>query len=859
MDIAAYWSRLRADLAALPPAHRRAVIAAAGALAVLLLCSVATTTYLWRLSRRFPAAPFAQPSRLYGRATRLAPGTAMSAADLLGELSALRYRRQDEAGPLAAGRCRRAGDAVAVHLRRFPTADGPAGGTLVEVAFRGGRIARVREDGREVAGALLEPPLLASFYGPDVAERRPVALAELPRDVIRAVLAAEDSGFYRHPGVSPTGIARALWVDLRGGEVQQGGSTITQQLVKNVYLSSRRTLARKAKEALIAVMLELRHGKRAILEAYLNEIYWGRSGPANLIGLGAAARAYFGKDAAELTLAEAATLAGMIRAPGEYSPLAHPEAARERRDRVLARMAELGWVSAERARQAAAEPLVTAPETVEPRPFAPYFADAAAAEAASRFHLDELADAGYRLFSTLGWREQKEAEAAVAAGLADTEATWERGRRKGAQLQAALLSVDPRDGAFLAYVGGRDYERSQFDRVAQARRQAGSAFKPVVYAAAFADGVATPATLLRDSPIVVRVGNEGWSPQNYDRAFHGVVTVRTALEQSLNIPTVRVALQVGLPRVAGLARELGFTGELQPVPALALGSFSVTPRELAEVYATLAGDGARPPLHGLAAVRDRFGEPVLGDDLPAPRRVLPPETAYLVTALLQGVLDHGTAGAARGQGITDRLAGKTGTTNDRRDSWFAGYSPDRATVVWIGYDDNSPTHLSGARAALPIWSRFTRAVRPAGGYLDFTPPSGVVMQAIDPTTGQLATAACPVVVDEVFAAGQAPSEPCQLHADGAQVMAAGLNGAPLGAAGLGVTIRNDDSGDRSRLLITNAEEPADEGAAPADPAAPQIVIRPRRLPEPAPLPPEPEPPADTAPLASELTSEPPPA
>jgi membrane peptidoglycan carboxypeptidase len=333
-------------------------------------------------------------------------------------------------------------------------------------------------------------------------------------------------------------------------------------------------------------------------------------------------------------------------------------------------------------------------------------------------------------------------------------------------------------------VGGREFETSQFDRVSQARRQAGSTFKPVVYAAAFREAVATPATLLRDSPILVRVGTTEWRPQNNDRGFRGYVTVRSALEQSLNIPTVRMALQVGLPRVIETARDLGIERKLEPRPALALGAFEVTPLELAQAYSTLANGGTRPALHGLAAVYDRFGEPVLGDDLPAPERVLPPQAAWLVTSILQGAMDRGTGAGVRRFGLRDRLAGKTGTTNDRRDSWFAGYTPDRVTVVWVGYDDNAETQLSGSRAALPIWSRFVAAVRPARGFLPFAPPPGIVQVTVDPLTGQLATPYCPYRVTEQFAEWQVPGEPCHRHSPGGQDAWAdiNLNGVPIDPA-----------------------------------------------------------------------------
>jgi penicillin-binding protein 1B len=804
----------RRDLAELPPGRRRLLISALAVSCLLFLAGFFVTGYLWHLARQFPEAPFSQPSRLYGRATLLAPGEAMTVSSLVDELRQARYAEVEDA-PLRRGTFRRRDNRVEVHLRSFPTPQGEGGGVPVEVEIRNGRIAELRVAGQPAEAAALEPPLLASFYGPDLNERRPVTLDRLPDHVIRAILAAEDGNFYTHPGVSPTGIARALWVNLRGGAVQQGGSTITQQLVKNLYLSSERTIQRKVEEALIAVILEVRYGKRAILEAYLNEIYWGRSGPANIIGLGAAAQAWFGKDAAELSLPEAATLAAMIRAPSDYSPVKDAAKVVERRNWVLQRMAQLGWITPERAQWAGREPLLPDPHPVGVRPLAPYFTRFAAQEARERFGIEELADEGVLLFSTLGWREQKEAEEAVATGLASLEKGWERRGRSEGPLQSALVSVDPRDGAILAWVGGRDFAKSQFDRVTQARRQAGSAFKPVIYAAAFREAVATPATLLRDSPILVRVGTTEWRPQNNDRGFRGWVTVRTALEQSLNVPTVRLALQVGLPSVIETSKDLGIEADLQPVPALALGAFEVTPLEMAQVYSTLANGGTRPALHGLAAVRDRFGEPVLGEDLEAPRRVLPPQAAWLVTSILQGVMDRGTGAGVRRFGLRDRLAGKTGTTNDRRDSWFAGYTPDRVTVVWVGYDDNAETRLSGARAALPIWSRFVAAVRPARGFTAFTPPPGIVQVTVDPLTGQLATPYCPYRVTEEFPEWQVPSEPCHQHDPGSRDTWAdiNLNGVPIDPS-TGQPLAEPAGFEPGYETYSNEGEPIEAGITP---------------------------------------------
>ena len=749
----------------IPRSAKRAILIGLGvAVALFVTLTLWLLAPFWQLSGQFADHATRQPSRLYGRSRLLAEDAPFSPDRLVEELSELGYREAAGEGPPPSGAYRRGDGAVTVHLRRFLTPNGPAGGELLRVSYRGGRIRSLMLGGEPAPSALLEPPLLASYYADDFQERRPVRVEELPEHVVAAVLAAEDAGFFRHAGVSPTGILRALLVNLRDREVRQGGSTLTQQLVKNLYLSPERKITRKVREVVLAVVLDARYDKREILEAYLNEIYMGASGGVNLIGLGAAARAYFGKDPAELDLGEAATLAGMIPEPANLEPTKHPEAARAVRDRVLRRMVELEWLAA-----AEAEPWLARPVAARPQPVVrrrvPYFADAAAREAAERFGVGELADAGYTLLSTLDWRDQRWAEEAVAWGVDALEKGWEKGRNDdgGSPLQSALVSLDPHDGAILAYVGGRDYRASQFDRAGQARRQAGSAFKPVVYATAFEDGVAAPSSLVEDAPLTVRLARQRWSPQNDDGEFHGWVTVRTAVEKSYNVATARVALQTGLPRVVELARGLGVTAPLAPVPALALGAFEVSPVEMATVFGTFAAGGERPPPHGLDAIYDARGAAVPGKPLPAPERVLSPQAAYLVTSVLEGVLDRGTARSVRRWGLDDPLAGKTGTSNDSRDSWFAGYSPERVTAVWVGYDDNRATRLSGARGALPIWTRFTARVRPPGGFPTFQQPPGIITAVVDPETGDLATDRCPEAITEVFLDGRVPSRICRLH------------------------------------------------------------------------------------------------
>jgi penicillin-binding protein 1B len=715
----------------------------------------------WRLSGEFRTLPEVQPSRLYGRPFRLAPGQALTAPALAARLEELSYHAAGADG-LTPGTFRAGSSQLAVARRRFRAAVGDGGGGLLVVDFDGPRVARLRLDEKPVVAAWLDPPLLATFYGPDLMERRPARLDDIPSSVVRAVLAAEDASFFEHPGLSPTGILRALWTNLRGGEVRQGGSTITQQLAKNLYLSSERTMGRKLREAMLALFLEWRYSKEQILEAYLNQIFWGRSGAANLIGIGAAAEGYFGKPVGELDLAEGALLAAMIRAPAEYSPFRHAEAARARRDFVLDRLGALGWAPRASLDAARAEPL-PARDPALSRKLAPYYDDAAAAEVAARWHLPDLADRGLTVLGTLDLGDQQAAETAVREGLAGLADKSSRVRRKEQIFQGALVSLEPGTGAVRAWVGGRDYRDSQFDRVASARRQAGSAFKPLVYAAAFDGGVATPATLLEDAPLEVESGGKIWAPSNDDDQFRGWVTARTAIEQSLNVPTARLALSTGLPKVVDMARACGISTRLEPVPAVALGAFEVEPIDLATAYATLANRGVRPAVHLVDAVLDAAGEALAGDPLPAPARAMSPQTAYLVTTMLQGVLDYGTGASARALGLTDPLAGKTGTTNLRRDNWFAGYSPERVTLVWVGFDDDSPTPFSGSRAALPIWTRFTLAVRPAGGYTRFTPPEGIRVVLIDPATGELATDRCPEVLAEAFPADRVPATVCHEH------------------------------------------------------------------------------------------------
>lgn len=732
---------------------------------VVLLAGMGAVVWMawpfWQASDQFAERPVKQPSRLYGERTTLVAGRSGKVNRLVEELESMGYRRVGRAQPQRGQYFLEPGT-LAVNLRSFPTPWGWNSGGLVTSRWSGQRLTHLTWRGETIERISLEPPLLFSYYGPDRQERRPVVVQDLPKDLVQAVLAAEDDRFFQHRGLSWRGIARAAWANVRQGGIEQGGSTLTQQLAKNLFLTHERTLIRKLREVVLAVMIDLKYEKEEILSAYLNEIYWGSSSGVNLMGVGAAAWAYFGKEANDLSLCESAVLAGMISSPGSYSPVTKPERSLARRDWVLGRMQKLEWLEPDRAATALAEPLCVSPQRVNSQ-LAPYFGDLMTQEAAARFGVRGLDDAGYVLLSTISYRDQVSAEAAVAWGLELLEEGWEKDSTASGPLQAALVSIEPGTGAIRAYIGGREYRESQFDRVTQARRQAGSAFKPVVYAAAFEDQRASPSTMLEDAPLTVALAGQTWSPENSDDRFRGWVSARTALEKSLNVPTARLALDVGLERVVQQARAMGIDSQLQPYPALALGAFEVTPLELASVYAVLAGEGIKREIFGLRGMLDPTGEVVEGKELAKPERALSEQSTFLVTSLLQGVLDRGTAASVRTQGLTDPLAGKTGTTNDRRDSWFAGYSPDRVSLVWVGYDDNSSTRLSGSRAALPVWANFTWKVRPAGGYTVFGQPAGVTSAVIDSQTGLLATDECPQVLTEVFVEGTVPIGVCRLH------------------------------------------------------------------------------------------------
>ena len=714
--------------------------------------------------RRFERAGLERAPILYAAGQFLAPGVDLERIGLAATLARLGYTatRNAPAGP---GQFRRSGETWDIALRDAAAADGAAGRVRLDVLD--GRVTRLAFDGRDVEAVTLEPEVLPGVPERPSEARRAVSLPDMPRVLVSAVLAVEDHRFFDHGGVDVRAVVRAAWRNLRAGRIVQGGSTITQQLVRMRLLRPRRALLRKLHEMWLASLVEWRYSKDYLLEAYLNEVYLGQHGPTAIRGVGAAARAYFGKDVRQLSLGEAALLAGMIRSPNNYSPAVEPARARARRGVVLDRMRALEMISdADRARarreRVGVQVLAGLPRS------APYFIDHVRRELEQRGGAELAGRGGLHVFTTLDLPLQRFAEQAVARGLDRLERTVPRLRRRDTarRLQAALVALDTETGEIRALVGGRDYRTSQFDRATLAQRQPGSAFKPFVYLTALRARSEAPrvtaASQVEDAPVTLRAGDRWWSPRNDEARYEGRVSVRRALEQSLNAATVRIAMTAGLRRVVETARALGLHGHLMPVPAAALGAFEVTPLGLAQAYLPLANGGRRvAEPSAIRAVDDGTGADVLTPTAP-PVRVISPAEAYVMTSLLKGVIASGTGLAARELGIPDTVAGKTGTTNDGRDAWFVGFTPRLLALVWVGFDNGEPHRLSGARAALPIWADFMRHALEAYPQPDFAVPPGVVFVDIDATNGKLAGHACPVVVREAFLAGTEP-EPCDEH------------------------------------------------------------------------------------------------
>ena len=707
------------------------------------------------------------PSRVYSDSTPILPGIRYPRALLEPKLNHVGYyeTRKRVENP---GEYRYVGDDLEIFLNNFEYPDMEFHAMPVLVDMDGTTIRSVKRltDGVTLRGVRVEPELITSIYDNEMEDRVPVTLAAVPKVVSEAVIATEDKSFYSHEGISIRGIAGALRKDIQQKSLAAGGSTLTQQLVKNLYLNPERTFRRKATEALMAVLLEMRYTKEEILEAYLNEIYLGQNGSVQIIGVQQASQVYFGKQVTYLTLEEAATLAGIIRSPNVLSPLKYPDRAKGRRDTVLGLMKEQGRISERQYLEAVASPLAVTrfPKTSRS---APFFVDLVLKQLRETYPETQLKTEGLRIFTTLDTIMQRSAEQALDSGIGDLSKKYKHIRTSATPLEGVVVTIQPGTGYVKALVGGRNYSKTQFNRAIQARRQPGSLFKPFVYLSAMdpARGhqAFTAATVLDDSPISVQAGNAVWRPQNYDNRFHGHVTVREALAHSYNIPAVRAAIDAGVPNVIKTATSIGVESKLQPYPSISLGSFEVTPLEIAYAYSVFANLGVKSEPVSILAVVTRDGN-LLETRNVKMKRVAPASVCYVMNDVLKDVFRHGTAGRVRSLGIEGTFAGKTGTTNNYRDAWVIGYSPRILSLVWIGYDDGHSVRLAGGDACSPIWAKHMHRVEGLVPDVDWRRPEDVVEREIDPESGQLATPYCPDTRSEIFVSGTEPKSVCPIHA-----------------------------------------------------------------------------------------------
>ncbi len=698
--------------------------------------------------------------RIFARPFTLRRGQRITQQQTIDRLNELGYAQRPRAqmhGEFAIGRdalavVPRAGDRRGQVLRLVYAASKTGTGGLINI--------EVPSKKQSIESLAFDAPLITALVTGGREKRRDVPLAAIPPRMIQAVVAIEDRRFYDHPGVDIIGTTRAVLTNIFGSrKYLSGGSTITQQLVRNTFLTQEKSLKRKFTEWFMSVALERRLTKDQILELYLNDVWLGQRGSFAIHGVPEAARLFFAKDVSNLSLVEAATIAGVIQAPPRYSPFNNPDRTKERRNVVLHAMQESGFISPDAEQRATLEPVQIVARALESE--APYFVDYVSQELQDHSKATGAVD----VYTTLDLQLQRIAQDAVRDGLTRVDEILARRKRRFPQ--AALIAVDPRSGEILAMVGGRSYNQSQYNRAVSARRQPGSVFKPFVYLAAFERAQAegrtdiTPATVVLDEPTAFTFNQQTWSPSNYENEYDGPITLRRALAMSRNIATIKVAESTGYDTVAALWRRVGAGTPPRPYPSIALGVFEASPLEIASAYTIFPNGGTLRPLRAITRIVNS-GKDLAVDVSPA-KSVARRDTTFLVTNMMRSVLNEGTGAAARAGGFTVDGAGKSGTTNDLRDAWFVGFTPELLTVVWVGLDDNQALGLSGSQAALPIWTQFMTRALAGRGNVSFEAPEGVTFVDIDRDTGKLAAPACPRIYREAFLVGTEPTETCPVH------------------------------------------------------------------------------------------------
>ncbi len=711
-----------------------------------------------RVTSQFEGRRWTLPARVYAQPIDLYVGQQLSAARLAEELDRLGYLRVPS--PDRPGTYRRKGDDLRVQVREFRFPDELQAARELRLSFAGDVIAGIRDaSGAEVAVVRLDPLLIGSIFPIHGEDRIVVAPAEVPPLLPEALKAVEDRKFDSHHGVNPLAILRALFVNVRAGQIEQGGSTLTQQLVKSYFLDSRRTLRRKAEEAVMAVILDARFEKADIMNAYINEIYLGQDGNRAVHGFGLASQFYFGKPLAELDLPEIALLVAVVRGPSYYDPRRHPERTLERRNLVLRVLAEQGVVSAEDAERAAKAPLGVSEAGGRTGGYYPAFLDLVRRQLRRDYEEADLTESGLVVFSTLDPLLQRAAESALAGELDRLD---ESKRKDAHGLEGVVIVTAPQTGEVVALVGGRRSGFDGFNRALDAKRPIGSLAKPMVYLAALETDRYTPASLVADEPVDLKLPNgDRWKPANFDKKERGQVPMVRALTQSLNLATVNLGLDVGLGRVAKAFEQLGLPEAPPELPSMLLGATNLAPIDVAQMYNTIANGGFRAPLRAVRAVVGEDGKPLKSPELEVSEAVSP-EAVYALDRMMIEVMERGTGRTAKNllpEGLV--VAGKTGTSNDYRDSWFAGFSGAHLIVVWVGHDDNRPTGLTGTTGGLAVWSRLMSSI-PTSSYEPMQPDS-VDLRWIDYYSGRETSPYCNgSAVNMAFAPGTplAASEAC---------------------------------------------------------------------------------------------------
>ena len=735
------------------------------AMLALIGVGVTYTLYLDHVIRvKFEGKRWALPAYVYAQPLELYAGARLSAGQFERELRMLDYH--PVSGAERPGSYERNGDDVRVTTRAFQFWDSREESLTVDARFSGDMLGALETVGGAAVPILrMEPVVIGRIYPAHHEDRILMKLPQVPVLLRRGLLAVEDRHFYSHWGLDPRAIARALWTDLRQGGIVQGGSTLTQQLVKNFFLDNERTVWRKLNEAVMSLLLEWHYSKDDILETYMNEIYLGQDRERAIHGFGLASQFYFGVPLEKLAPQQIALLIGMVKGPSYYDPRHHPQRAMQRRNLVLDLMVQEQLLAPEQARQAKLQPLGV---TVQARSIAfhPAFLDLVQRQLSRDYREEDLRSEGLRIFTTMDPLVQTAAEEVFARRLAALER--QRGFEKG-NLEGALVVTTVSGGEVVAVVGGREPRYAGFDRALDAERQVGSLIKPAVYLTALSQPQKyTLATILNDEPLeITSDSGQVWQPANYDRLTHGAVPLHTALAQSYNLATVGLGMALGVPQVLDTLHALGIDRDINPYPAMLLGSMSLTPIEVAQMYQTIAGGGFRTPLRAIRDVVSAQGAPLKRYPLQVVQAA-DPVAVYLLTTALQEVVASGTGRSLTRYLPADlHIAGKTGTTDDLRDSWFAGFSGDRVGVVWVGRDDNEAAGFTGAGGAMQVWGDVFAAIGAQPLHID--PPPGVDWAWIDPKDGLRALAECKGAEKLPFKQGSAPTDtaPCAQGLSGA--------------------------------------------------------------------------------------------